>query len=147
MVQQAACVVPCAPLAPLGLVLDVCYSEITVVGPYATLGVDHRQSFRRNVVAPGIADIWREALGSRHACLSVGGGHTSGRFYCNGGYPAILPPLVLLPRNRCNFGRTDTVGPRADSDPCIWVVGVGVFGRFGVGVAGSPRFLPRVDVG
>ena len=61
--QQAACVVPCAPLAPLGLVLDVCYSEMIVVGPYVTLGIDHR----RNIVAPGTTDIFRTALGSHHA--------------------------------------------------------------------------------
>ena len=118
-----------------------------VVGPCATLGADRHQSFHRNVVAPGTADICREALGSHHACSSVIGGHTGGCFYCNGGYPDTLPSPVLLPRNRCNSGGADTIGPRADSDPCIWAIHDGVFGRFGVGVAGSPRFLPRVDVG
>ena len=119
---------------------------MTVVGPCATLGVDRGRSFRRNLVAPGNADICHEALGSRHAC-SVDGGHIGGRFYCNSGYPGTLPPPVLLPHNRCNSGGADTVGPRADSDPCTWVVRVGVFGRFGVGVAGSPRFLPHAYAG
>ena len=143
MVQQAACVVPSTPLAPLGLVLDVCYSEMTMVGPYATLGVNHRRSFRRNVVVPGTSDICREALESRHTCSSIGGGHTDGHFYCSGGYPGTPPPLVLLPHNHCNSGGAGTVGPHADSDPCIWAARVGVFGRFGVGVVGSTRFLLR----
>ena len=94
---------------------------MTVVGLCATPDADRRQSFHRSVVAPGTADISLEILGSFHACLFVGDGHTGGRFYCSGGYPDILPP-VLPPRNRCNFGEIDIAGPLADSAPCIWVV-------------------------
>ena len=118
-----------------------------VVGLCATLGADRRRSFHRNVVAPGTADIFRKTLGSWHACSSADGGHTGDRFYCNGGYPGILPPPVLLPQNRCNFGEVDIVGPRADSDPCIWVIQGGVFGRFGVEVVGFPRFVRQSYAG
>ena len=120
---------------------------MTVVGLYATPGVDRRRSFHRSVVAPGTTDIYHEILGSCHTCLSVGDGHTGGRFYYSGGYPGILPPSVLPPRNRCNSGEVDIIGPRADSDPCIWVVQGGVLGRFGVGVGVFPLFVPRAYAG
>ena len=143
MVQLAVCAVPWAPLGLLDLVLGVYYVAMTVVGLCATLGADRHRSFHRNVVAPSTADMCHETLGSRHACSSVVGGHTGSRFYCYGGYPSTLPPPFLLRRNRCNSSGADTVGPRADSDPCIWAARVGVFGRFGVGVVGSTRFLLR----
>mgnify|MGYP006973830091 CR=1 FL=1 len=120
---------------------------MTVVGLCATLGADRRRSFHRSVVAPGTVDICRETLRSCHACSSAGGGHTGGRFCCIDGYPGILPPPVLLPRNHCNSGEVDNVSTRADSDPCIWVIQGGVFGRFGVEVAGFPRFVPRAYAG
>ena len=120
---------------------------MTAVGLCTTLSAYRRRSFHRSVVAPGTTDIYHEILGSCHACLSVGDGHIGGRFYCSSGYPGIIPPLVLPPGNRGNFREVGIVGPRADSDPCIWAIPVGVFGRFGVGVAGSPRFLPHAYAG
>ena len=115
---------------------------MTVVDLCAPLGADRRPSFHRSVVALGTADISLEILGSFHACLFVGDGHTGGRFYCSGGYPDILPPLVLPPRNRCNFGEIDIAGPRADSAPYIWAVTGGVPGRFVAEVGVALLFVP-----
>ena len=95
---------------------------MTVVDLCTTLGADRRLSFYRSVVALGTTDISLEILGSCHACLLVGNGHTGGRFYCSGGYLDILP----LPRNHCNSGELNIAGPRADSTPYIWAVPGGI---------------------
>ena len=114
---------------------------MTVVDLCAPLGADRRPSFHHSVVALGTTDISLEILGSCHACLLVGNGHTSGRFYCIGGYPDTLP-LVLLRRTHCNSCVLDIAGPRADSAPDIWVVPGGILGRFVAEVGVAPLSVP-----
>ena len=115
---------------------------MTVVDLCAPLGADRRPSFHRSVVALGTADISLENPGNCHACLLVGNGHTGGRFYCIGGYPDTLPPLVLLPQTHCNSCVLDIAGPHADSAPDIWAVPGGVLGRFVAEVGVAPLSVP-----
>ena len=120
---------------------------MTVVDLCAPLGADRRPRFHRSVVALGTADISLEILGSCHACLLVGNGHTGGRFYCSGGYSDILPSLFPLPQNHCNSGELDIADTRADSAPYIWDVPGGVPGRFVAEVGVALLSVPRPYAG